>query len=225
MWSSVDTLARQTSYGLVSNWVKESKVGSVPSGQRKAKAGKRVAVSASAPNPFAGKTYPTTSYVRYFTKDALSHVPTDPQTGGAIVENSIFEVRDILRVRVRKGREEFMTKYRGYDDPEWSLMPRVSSFIARLKKSEKGLTRQKLAEGGAAEGGGGRKGREGSVYSDMNNQSIPSIRESTPQTVLRFCHTQRLFLLKIVGHHFRRIRIVQGSVHVYHGKALVTKIF
>ena len=154
--ADINNPAKQTTYGLVAAWVKESKLGTVPSGQRKAKRGTIIDVDVPDWHPLSGKQYPRASYVRYFTKDALNRVPQqvadsdDGRRGLPIVENQEYEVLRITAVRRRNGREEFETVFREGEDgefePEWARLPRVATYIAKLKgKAKKRIAAMRTA--------------------------------------------------------------------------------
>ena len=74
-----DQGSRQTTYHIVSNWSHESKVGSLPSGQTKARAGKQIVIKSRKVIELRSDNsnlYPKAAYGRNFTKSALSRVPT-----------------------------------------------------------------------------------------------------------------------------------------------------
>jgi len=77
--SNSDQGSRQTTYRIVSNWSHESKVGSLPSGQTKARAGKQIVIKSRKVIELRSDNsnlYPKAAYGRNFTKSALSRVPT-----------------------------------------------------------------------------------------------------------------------------------------------------
>ena len=78
--SNTDKGSRQTTYRIVSNWSHESKINSLPTGQTKARSGKRIVMKSRKLIELRSDNshlYPKTAYGRNFTKAALSRVPAD----------------------------------------------------------------------------------------------------------------------------------------------------
>ena len=120
-------VAHATTYRIVANWNKESKVQSVPSGQLKARKGYRVKIKHN--RVLIGDLYPAAAYARHFTKHQLVRVPADAK-GLPVVEESAdpldkekrYEVLEIIR-KGRKGTKnegKYLTRYEGYKAPEWA---------------------------------------------------------------------------------------------------------
>eukprot|EP01050_Picozoa_sp_SAG11_P013044 SAG11_NODE_1495_length_4799_cov_1881.608723_3_plen_522_part_00 len=129
--------ARATRYRIVANWEKESKVESVPGGQKGAKEGKRIKVSESI--YFNEMSYPKGAYGRNFVKHALSRVPMD-KDGKAIVEfddDEEYVVQAILGERLNDDKQkEYEVQWKGYDETTWE--PKKNIMRARaFEKYEK----------------------------------------------------------------------------------------
>ena len=148
---------RATTYQVVGAWSKESTVRSLPSGQKQAKAGKRIAIK---PNGLFIGSYPTAAYIRSFTKDSLSRVPQD-KSGLPIVtktdddddddDEKKYELEKVIRQgtaaderskayreaianlpkaqRQRKDRL-FYTKWKGYSENEWVTRSDIKDTVA-----------------------------------------------------------------------------------------------
>jgi hypothetical protein len=152
---------RATTYQICGAWSKESTVRSLPSGQKQAKAGKRVAIK---PNGLFIGSFPTAAYIRSFTKDSLSRVPQD-KFGLPIVtkpdddddDDDKYELEKVIRQgtaaderskayrealanlpkaqRQRKDRL-FYTKWKGYSDNEWVTRSDIKDTVAYEKWTE-----------------------------------------------------------------------------------------
>ena len=136
--------SKQTTYGIVSNWAHESKIGSLPSGQTKARAGVRIAIKQTPLLDYTGETqYPTAAYQRHFTKSALSRVPQDSKGRPVAEKPGEFEVASILAERKAsedKTVTEYEVKWKGYDDTTWEPRENVEdseAFDTYLKKKKK----------------------------------------------------------------------------------------
>ena len=130
-----DKPGRATTYRIVHNWSKESNLGSLPSGQVAARAGKQIKVRDA--TWFKRNTmYAKAAFGRNFTANELSLVPQD-EYGLPIVEESSyiadkkqkekkgeeFEIEKILsRRREFEGADNFVylykVKYKGFKEPE-----------------------------------------------------------------------------------------------------------
>ena len=118
--------SRQTTYRIISNWSHESKIDSLPTGQTKARAGKRIDINS---DELVGGTrdgvdkYPKAAYGRNFTKNALSCVPKDDD-GFPISENATgYTPETIVGAVGTKGARHaaggdtmYEVKWKGYDD-------------------------------------------------------------------------------------------------------------
>ena len=118
--------SRQTTYRIISNWSHESKIDSLPTGQTKARAGKRIDITS---DELIGGTrdgvdkYPKAAYGRNFTKNALSRVPKDDD-GFPISENATgYTPETIVGAVGTKGARHaaggdtmYEVKWKGYDD-------------------------------------------------------------------------------------------------------------
>eukprot|EP01051_Picozoa_sp_SAG22_P006835 SAG22_NODE_462_length_10207_cov_30.708647_2_plen_556_part_00 len=135
---------RATTYRIVHTWPKQTKTGTVPSGQKAAGAGVRLEVNES--RLFTGR-YPTAAYGRNFTASELTLVPQDKQ-GLPIVEERATLIVDegdeedeqyviekiLSRQKVtkgsNKGRFQYTIKYQGYDEPEKGFYEDVAGTAA-----------------------------------------------------------------------------------------------
>ena len=149
---------RATTYQICGAWSKESTVRSLPSSQKQAKAGKRIAIKSN--DLFIG-SYPTAAFVRSFTKDSLSRVPHD-KAGIPIVTksdvNDTFELVKVIREATagdersqqyraamanlsQKDRSSagklLYTKWKGYKDNEWVMRSDVKQTVAYEKWKDK----------------------------------------------------------------------------------------
>jgi len=155
---------RATTYQVVAAWSKESTLRSLPSGQKQAKAGKRVGIK---PNGLFIGSYPTAAYIRSFTKDSLARVPQD-KSGLPIVtksddnddddDNKKYELEKVIRLATagderskaykaamanltKKDRASagklLYTKWKGYSEKEWMTRSDIKDTVAYEKWAEK----------------------------------------------------------------------------------------
>ena len=116
-----DQGSRQTTYRIVSNWSHESKVGSLPSGQTKARAGKQIVIKSRKVIELRSDNsnlYPKAAYGRNFTKSALSRVPTTDKGLPDSQRKSTYSVEAIVSEEhdALDGNTMYEVKWKDYDD-------------------------------------------------------------------------------------------------------------